>query len=149
MKDIVLDRIKKKTGRYEVECNCKLCQRQCKKPCLGTPDDVLKLLEAGYRDKLAFSQWMVGVILGKFPLPIPMVQVKRTEDGCVFFRDGLCELHVPGLKPTEGRLSHHDIRLDNLIFELSISWSVAREWVDMHNYNKVIRIFFLMDLLKK
>ncbi|MBF0648683.1 hypothetical protein IR083_07610 [Dysgonomonas sp. GY75] len=145
---MTLNRIINRTGRRETECNCELCQRQCKIPCLGTPDDILKLLEAGYRDKLSFSQWMVGVMLGKFPLPVPMVQACRTEEGCVFFKDGLCELHALGLKPAEGKLSHHSTRLDNFIFESSISWNVAREWLDMCNYKKVIRIFFLMDMLK-
>ncbi|MDR2002669.1 MAG: hypothetical protein LBQ74_06530 [Prevotella sp.] len=56
---MILDRIKKKTGKSEIECNCKLCQRQCKIPCLATPDDILKLIEAGYRDKLFLSNgWL-------------------------------------------------------------------------------------------
>ncbi|MDR2002668.1 MAG: hypothetical protein LBQ74_06525 [Prevotella sp.] len=88
-------------------------------------------------------------MLRKLPLPIPMVQIIQAENGCVFFKDGLCELHNLGLKPTEGKLSHHNIRLDNYIFELSIGWNVTKEWVDMCNYNKAIRIFFLMALLKK
>lgn len=148
MEELLFDKIKKSTGRKEVECSCELCQKQCKVPCLGTPDDILRLLEAGYRDKLSVSYWMVGLLLGKLPARVPMVQAIQTEQGCVFFKDGLCELHSTGLKPTEGKLSHHELKLDNFIFELSLSWNVAREWVDIKNFSKVIRIFFLMDFLK-
>lgn len=145
---LLFDKIKKNTGRKEVECSCELCQKQCKVPCLGTPDDILRLLEAGYRDKLSVSYWMVGLLLGKLPAKVPMVQAIQTEQGCVFFKDGLCELHSLGLKPTEGKLSHHELRLDNFIFELSLGWNVAKEWIDVKNFSKVIRVFFLMDMLK-
>lgn len=146
MEGLIFDKIKKNTGREEVECSCELCRKQCKVPCLGTPDDILRLLEAGYRDRLSVSYWMIGLLLGKWPAKIPMVQAIRTGQGCIFFKDGLCELHSPGLKPTEGRLSHHEIKLDNFVFELSLNWNVAREWVDIKNLDKVIRIFFLMDM---
>ncbi len=148
MEELIFDKIKRNTGRKEIECSCELCRKQCKAPCLGTPDDILKLLEVGYRDRLSVTYWMVGLVLGKFPAAIPMVQAIRTDNGCVFFKDGLCELHEPGLKPTEGKLSHHEIRLDNFIFELSLSWNIAKEWINIQNRRKVLMVFFLMDFLK-
>lgn len=148
MEGLAFEIIKKKTGREEVECSCEHCQNQCKVPCLGTPDDILRLLEAGYRQQLSVSYWMIGALLGKIPHSVPMVQAIKTEHGCIFHKDRLCELHSLGLKPTEGKLSHHEIKPDNFIFELSLNWNVAKEWMDMKNLHKIIRIFFLMDYLE-
>ena len=62
-----------------------------------------------------------------------MVQAKIEGDWCTFFHDGLCELHDKGLKPTEGKLSHHTISIDNFSTKKSISWNVAKEWEDEDN----------------
>lgn len=107
--ETALQRIIRKTGRRPVECRCRLCRQQCRIPCLGTPEDILRLLKAGYRERLAPTRWAVGLLLGKIPYIVPMVQAKQEAGGCTFFQDGLCELHAAGLKPTEGRLSHHTI----------------------------------------
>ena len=57
---------------------------------------------------------------------------------CTFLTpDGLCELHPLGLKPTEGRLSHHSIRLDNFKRSKSISWAVVQEWLNPDNADVV------------
>ena len=47
--ETALQRIIRKTGRRPVECRCRLCRQQCRIPCLGTPEDILRLLKAGYR----------------------------------------------------------------------------------------------------
>lgn len=135
--------IMRNTGRRPVECQ--RCREQYRTPRLATPDDILRLIEKGYADKLAISCWMVGVVTGKLPAPIPMVQAKQTENGCVFFRDGLCELHGQGLKPTEGKLSHHVPSPENFIFEFSLAWNVAREWNHPANLEKVLKVFVIMS----
>jgi hypothetical protein len=91
---------------------------------------------------------MVGVMLKKIPYPIPMVQIEKGPNGCVFWENGLCKLHNNGMKPTEGKLSHHTITLENYIFELSLSWNVAKTWVDEKNLLKVIKVFVYMEMLK-
>ncbi|MDR1718030.1 MAG: hypothetical protein LBS20_19510 [Prevotella sp.] len=148
MNERLIRKITSITGRRASECSCEECRNQCRTPCLGTPDDILRLIEAGYADKLAFTHWAVGMMLGKLPLPIPMVQILKTENGCVFFKNGLCELHNLGLKPTEGRLSHHEIKLENYIFGLSLTWNVAKQWIEEENFGKIIRVFVLKELLK-
>lgn len=144
----LIQKITSVTGRRVSECSCEKCKKQCRIPCLGTPHDILRLIEAGYADKLAFTHWAVGMMLDKLSMPIPMVQIKQTENGCIFFKNGLCELHDLGLKPTEGRLSHHEIKLENYIFELSLPWNVAKEWIEGENFGKIIRVFALMEFLK-
>ena len=129
-----LQRIMRKTGRKPIECKCQKCKQQCKTPCLGTPEDILRLIKAGYKERLVITHWWVGIARGKLDFPVIMIQARQEENGyCTFFRDGLCELHDLGLKPTEGRLSHHSITKENFKFGKSLSWNVAKEWMDMRN----------------
>ena len=141
-----LQRIIRKTGRKPIQCKCKLCQQQCHTPCLGTPQDILKLIKAGYADRLSWTDWAAGIIMGVTDHVVGMVQATADGDWCTFFHDGLCELHDKGLKPTEGRLSHHSMRLDNWTPKKSISWNVAKEWEDEDNAPVLQEIY---DELKK
>lgn len=45
-------------------------------------------------------------------------------------------LHDRGLKPTEGRLSHHSIKLDNFVPKKSLAWLVAKEWIKLEGLLK-------------
>lgn len=74
-----------------------------------------------------------------------MVQARQEAGRCTFFRDGLCGLHSIGLKPTEGRLSYHTITKENLKFSKSLSWNVAREWLDERNAGTIREICRLME----
>lgn len=140
IKESQLQRIIRKTGRKPVQCKCRLCKNQCHTPCLGTPQDILKIIEAGYKDRLAATEWYVGILMGVIDMPIPMIQSKQEGDWCTFFKDGLCELHDSGLKPTEGKLSHHSIRIDNFKASKSIAWNVAKEWLNEENAECIEKI---------
>ena len=135
-KESLFEKIKRKTGKKEVECKCNACKQQCKTPCLGTPEDIRKLLLHGYGDRLAVSEWCVGMIIGIEDSPITMLQAKYDENGCTFFKDGLCELHDKGLKPTEGKLSHHTT--ETITVDKSVNVAVARTWKD----KKLVDKFF-------
>lgn len=135
-----LERIMRVTGRYPVTCTCEHCRKQCQTPCLGTPQDIWRLMEAGYESQLRLTFWAVGMLLGKLPVPIIMVQAYQTPHGCIFWENGLCQLHDSGLKPTEGKLSHHIVTAENLSFENSLSWNVAREWLVIRNFPLVEKI---------
>lgn len=142
MNESILEKIIRKTGRKPICCKCQECKKQCMRvPCLGTPDDILNLLEAGFADKLALTEWATGLFLGRVNYTIRMIQAKSTEQGCIFFENGLCRLHDLGLKPTEGKLSYHTIKLDNYQFNKSISWQVAKTWIDEQNADKVLSLF--------
>ena len=149
IKETTIEKIIRVTGREPVSCRCALCKAQCQRtPCLGTPQDILALIEAGYKDRLAPTAWMVGMAVGAIPFPIPMVQVIHTPAGCAFFENGLCVLHDMGLKPTEGRLSSHTITLENFNFSKSLAWNVARTWLEPKNAVVVIRIFRMFGIIK-
>lgn len=126
----VFEKIARQTGRKPVECCCGLCKAMCHTPCLGTPQDILALIDAGYADKLCYTDWLVGVILGFTPNCIAMIQIKEENGWCVFYHDGLCELHDKGLKPTEGRLASHIVSPREVNPEYNLSFQVAKEWGD-------------------
>lgn len=103
------DYVRLTSGFEPVQCSCQKCANMCRKtPCMGTPEDINNIAEAGYGDRLAGTIWAAGT-----PYDIPtvkMVQPRYEDDRgcCTFFKDGLCELHDLGLKPTEGRLATCD-----------------------------------------
>lgn len=148
-----LQRIMMKTGRRPSECRCHLCKRQCHTPCLGTPQDILRLMDAGYTGRLKPTEWVAGMVMGVTREPVLMIQPEcldgafggmvdlGTKSHCTFQReDGLCELHDKGLKPTEGRLSHHSKRIDNFKASKSVSWAVVQEWLDPQNEGVVAEV---------
>lgn len=133
-------RIARKSGRKFTNCKCNKCKSQCQTPCLGTPEDIEKLIDAGYASELCRTEWASGIIMGVTTELIPMIQAEATDAGCIFFKDGLCELHDLGLKPLEGRLSHHSIKIDNFNPKKSLAWLIAKEWIDERNADTIQRI---------
>jgi hypothetical protein len=115
-----------------------MCKKQ---PCIGTPKDILKIIMAGHADKLAQSTWMVGLVSGEINRPIKMVQPLALENGhCAFLDENdLCTLHDLDLKPTEGRLSHHDdFKNFSGTFRDTINFKTALSWVDENGVNDPI-----------
>lgn len=143
--ETALQRIIRKTGRRPGGMAAVRYAAAMPHPCLGTPEDILRLLKAGYKERLAPTGWAVGLLHGKTPGIVPMVQARQEAGRCTFFRDGLCGLHSIGLKPTEGRLSYHTITKENLKFSKSLSWNVAREWLDERNAGTIREICRLME----
>ena len=148
-----LQRIMIKTGRKPIACKCHLCKRQCHTPCLGTPQDILRLMDAGYTSRLKPTEWAAGMVMGVTKRPVFLIQAECVDGAfggaidlgvnshCTFQReDGLCELHDKGLKPTEGRLSHHSTKIDNWKPTKSISWAVVQEWLDPQNADVVAEV---------
>ncbi len=131
-----------KSGRKITSCTCKKCMNQCRTQCLGTPDDIDRLIEAGYGDRLSITEWWAGSLMGLVKGPVLMIQAKREDNGwCTFRRrDGLCELHDKGLKPTEGKLSYHTTGLDNFDPRRSLAWLVAREWLPLQKEFEKLKI---------
>lgn len=135
-------KIIRKTGRKPVSCKCTLCQKQCTvAPCLGTPADIEKLIDAGYGSRIFATTWAAGLLMGTTNDLIEMYQAEFTQHkACTFFKDGLCELHHTGLKPTEGKLSHHTAGPDSIECSKSLNWHVAKEWLDPKNDTTIQRI---------
>lgn len=133
MKETVYSKIIRKTGKKPIECKCSLCKSQCKRQCLGTPDDIKNIIEAGYGNRIMAINWDGAKQMGIYDKTIPIFTplYDREKQSCTFFTNGLCELHDLGLKPTEGKLSHHKYYVggDKFIAKKSIAWNVAKEWI--------------------
>jgi hypothetical protein len=154
MKETDLEKISRKSGRKITSCKCILCKSQCKTPCLGTPRDIIRLYAAGYADRLALTKWAAGMVMGVVKFPVDMIQATiNPETGmCTFYKDGLCELHEKGLKPTEGKLSHHSYGMDTFKPSRSLAWLIAQEWLtlDANSIDELSDIYdkFLSENLK-
>lgn len=120
----------------ENACSCPTCQNMCKHcPCIGTPEDILKIIQAGQSHGLCHTRWGTGLVNGAHDTIIEMIQPRNTENGCAYLDDkNLCTLHDLGLKPTEGRLTNHaEYRPES--FKDSVNYIVAMTWVDEDGNN--------------
>lgn len=117
-------------------CTCEKCKNMCKTPCMGTLTDILKLVKAGYTDRLSKSMWGVGMITETYPSFIPFIGPKIDEKTgyCTFYKNGLCELHDLGLKPTEGALTHctDKVVITKEEFKETINYKIAMSWVKVN-----------------
>lgn len=118
--ETTFEKIVRKTGMKQRECKCKLCKSQCASPCKGTPEDMVKLLASGFQNKIMKTTFQGTSIL------TPLYDSEKKS--CVFFTDGLCELHDLGLKPTEGKLSHHSTTFEKFNYKKSVSYHILKEW---------------------
>lgn len=106
----------------ETECMCTTCQNMCAKfSCWGTPEEIERLINEGYSDKLycvAYYSHPDNIYI-LAPKPKGFITWERIKVGpkygeCEFLTDDrLCSLHnkkVNGhrLKPMEGRLVDHN-----------------------------------------
>lgn len=132
--------IEEKTNRRPTQCSCEICREMCHTACLGTPQDILRLIDAGYADRLSYAEWAVGLIHGIMTKTIPMVQAEERNGWCTFYLNGLCELHDKGLKPTEGRLAHHQTCPEDFDPDKNITFIVAREWQRADNLETIKEI---------
>lgn len=109
----------KETPMKRIECKCE----QCHTPCIGTPQDILRMIEAGYADRLLPFIWTEGIMLGFTSIPVFMVQPITRDGWCSFLKNGLCELKEKGLKPSK-----------------YLAWNIAKEWMSMDNSKLIIKI---------
>lgn len=92
-------------------CTCKECRAMCRQPCWPTPDEARALIKAGYGHRLMTDYWVMDKMLDVYVIcpASPGYEGGRAPflgKGCVFqMESDLCELHDPGLKPIEARLS--------------------------------------------
>jgi hypothetical protein len=137
------ERIKRKSNTREHSCDCKTCRKMCRvSPCLGTPEDILLLMNNGHTDKLSPTTFGTGKLLGVLPV-IEMIQPRYEVDklGCAFLSpDDLCTLHSAGLKPTEGKLATHLTVARELTKEeikSQLTMVVAERWLTVKNISTI------------
>lgn len=134
----------------ETECDCEKCRIMCHAPCCGTPEDLEKIIDAGYGARLMYDD----IITHKNDVKMLKPALKGHEgerapwetaskDGCTFWNNGKCDLHSLGLKPTQGKLANHantqkqNDMMGEMIFE---SWrtddakKVIEKWKKLCGY---------------
>lgn len=133
------------------ECSCQSCQSRCKTfPCLGTPEDIKRLIDAGYSKKLMLNYYVSPNSISEDVFYIspatkgkeckfvvfPLLEY-RIEDSteCVFFDDGKCQ--IQDLKPTEGKLVDHSTDDLDVHYLVISTWNnkcankFRKEWQDI------------------
>lgn len=139
MSETTFEKIVRKSGMKPVSCKCNLCKMQCQHPCLGTPEDMLKIIGAGY------NQRVVATVLDGIQIIHPLYD--ESKKACTFFTDGLCELHDSGLKPTVGKLSHHSTDVSKFNPKKSIVGFVIKEWEEL-THDKLNELLPLLNPTK-
>jgi len=111
------------SGISPTECSCNKCVNMCKTaPCLGTPEDMAKLIAAGYGDKIMPTTVATPIVLAHFGKPINIFALEFDDENgqCCMLENGLCKLHESGLKPLEGKLANCNYILKNIEFSPNI-----------------------------
>lgn len=136
-------RVMRLSHKKPVVCRCKECRSQCEStPCIGTPLDIKRLVDNGYADRLVVTYNASAMLLGQLDHPVKMIATDFRGGKCPFFTAGrLCELHDLGLKPLEGRLSHHSTNIGNFLPRRSIAINILREWENPDNAKLVNELF--------
>lgn len=137
--ETTFERIIRKSGMKPVECKCKVCKSQCHAPCEGTPEDMVKIIAAGYSDRVC------ATIREGVQIITPLYD--SLKKSCTFFTNGLCEIHDSGLKPTVGKLSHHSTTLEKFNPKKSIHKFVMDEWKNIteEEFNWMIKKHILLQ----
>lgn len=114
-------------AREVTECQCKDCQEACQRtPCLGTPQDMQRLIERGHREHITWVDWCGGHEHGITSIPMLALRAdfeERAAQQKTFIEfliasegfmggtcpmwdrtTGLCKIHA--YKPTEGKMGN-------------------------------------------
>jgi hypothetical protein len=133
-------------GRKAAVCSCDGCRSMCKNsPCLPTPEEALRIMDAGYVKEMVLTTVMVPgeTINSEVGYECIMPEAVKdtsspTNERCVFLdhRD-LCVLHDKGLKPVEGRFA---ICGTTELDSIKLRYMVARTWTDTALGKKIVDI---------
>ncbi len=93
-------------------CSCVVCRGYCARPGRWSVDQAQKALLAGYGVQMMLElspDRKYGVLSPAFRGCEGMVSLQEyAQNGCTFFRHGLCALFHTGFEPLECRYCHHD-----------------------------------------
>lgn len=120
----------------EYVCECQECKELCERvPCMGTPREIAAIIAKGYAHP---GQLVISP--GNDPsLDFTVVKPRGdrpddpTQGTCVFYKNGKCILHSPGLKLIEGRVAMHDKKTPRLLYHhLKRAWNtkLGRELIE-------------------
>jgi hypothetical protein len=111
------------------ECRCSECRRLCQtsRPCWGLPEEIDRLIDEGYADRLMLDYYD-GELTNYKTLYIITPAIRGCEKEkapffphgrCTFFTDyEECEIHA--MKPLEGRTTIHGMNGDHRKIHMTI-----------------------------
>ena len=135
-------RVFQMTPVRQTECACNRCKKMCEKtPCIGTPADILKIIEAGYADKIEVTRFAAGLIYN-----FPVIDILATlydvdKKACAFLEAGKCILHDKGLKPLEGQLANCKYEMMPTPGSIQPAIAVAAQWDAETNTESIYEAF--------
>ena len=132
-----LEQLLTSTGLQPSECSCRVCRKKCHEICLGTPDDIVRLINAGYALLLRAILMKVVMVQQRKIMEVKMVQLMSDDNGCAMFKDGRCLVHDLGLKPTEGRYYIHPRNHKEETLMGVLTLAVAMEGFNDNNRRKI------------
>lgn len=129
-------------GKQENTCSCEKCAGMCRvSPCYPTPQEVVKAVRHGYKDKFMIT----GFIDQKFGIIWPLIAPEGIDwrhgphifHRCVFLNSDMkCDLHNTGFKPLEGRLLNHEStteECEHIRLEILLSWNTQEAFEVVKN----------------
>jgi Fe-S-cluster containining protein len=122
-------------------CSCNECKAMCKRPCWPTPSEALRIMDAGYAERLMLDYWVASpndiYIISPAEKGREMANASFVPIGGCAMQDpttGLCAIH--SIKPIEGRVAHHSTA-ERQNGKVNIHKEVAMLW-DSEEGRKVI-----------
>jgi hypothetical protein len=93
-------------------CSCDVCKSYCRRPGWWTVKEAEKAIKAGLAGRMMLEispEKNFGVLSPAFRGNEGNYALNTFADnGCTFFKDGLCELFGTDFQPLECRFCHHD-----------------------------------------
>ncbi len=93
-------------------CSCDVCRSFCVRPGWWTVQEAARAIAAGYGKHMMLElspERTFGVLSPAFRgCEGTFAFQEFAQNGCCFYRDGLCALHGTGLEPLECRFCHHE-----------------------------------------
>lgn len=93
-------------------CSCEVCQSFCAHPGWWTVEEAAAAIEAGFAERMMLEMSPDGTFSVLSPAfkgnEVNFALEVFANQGCNFFKDGLCELFESGHVPLECRYWHHD-----------------------------------------
>ncbi len=92
-------------------CSCSVCRAYCSRPGWWTVSEAERAVAAGYAGRMMLEMApdrSFGVLSPAFRgCEENFALQEYAENGCTFYRDGLCQLYGTGFEPLECRFCHH------------------------------------------
>lgn len=143
------DKLEEILGRMTRDTEASHTPELCRQvPCLGTPDDMARLIRTGYGDMLCRSL-VVGIERGTKTSAqhhLPIVQLRHNDGGCVMFQRGECLLRHAGLTPIQGRIHNAAGEILDRDMKHLVILRIVSAWADPQNMETAL---FCLESLRE